>query len=104
MSAAAATADPTEVQAQQQEWPSTPHADAERMVEKAQSRNMTVKFMLDKLKEVHNMHLSQFAAAQYGLISGRDPPNRIFSITATKLVVIAGGMWGGPRLLPGRAL
>ena len=52
MSAAAASAEPAEVQAAQQEWPSTPHADAERMVEKAQTRNMTVKFMLDKLKEV----------------------------------------------------
>lgn len=50
--AAAASSDPKEAQTQQQQWPSTPHAEAERMVEKAQTRNMTVKFMLEELKEV----------------------------------------------------
>lgn len=63
MSAAAAFADAAEVQAAQQEWPSTPHADAERMVEKAQTRNMTVKFMLDKLKEVRTTPVLPFNGA-----------------------------------------
>lgn len=55
--ASAASADPKEAQAQ---WPSTPQAEAERMVEKAQTRNMTVKFMLDKLKEV-SIHSSELS-------------------------------------------
>lgn len=33
-------------------WPSTPLGDCQRMVARAQERNMTVKFMIDKMAEV----------------------------------------------------
>ncbi len=52
MSAAHAAPEPQEAAAQQPQWPSTPREDCERMVERAQTRNMTVKFMIDKMKEV----------------------------------------------------
>ena len=49
-----AAADPKEQPAQPQ-WPSSSQTDCERMVERAQTRNMTVKFMLDKMDEVKQL-------------------------------------------------
>ena len=106
MSAAAASADPAEVQPAQQEWPSTPHADAERMVEKAQTRNMTVKFMVDKLKEVCNKTtLFQWCHRRISPVAAQDGSNDNILLPRVprqlQLGCSAGRVWGGSRLLQG---
>ena len=49
---AAANAGESMEAAKKPAWPSTPLGECQRMVARAQERNMTVKFMIDKLAEV----------------------------------------------------
>lgn len=113
---ATASSEPKEAQ---QEWPSTPLAEAERMVEKAQTRNMTVKFMMDKLKEVRlhagrqcmtNHHASggRRLPCHAAIVTDAHPPSPMSSHTAASrprlLLHAAGGLRGGAGLLPGGAL
>jgi len=69
-------------------WTGTTQKDCERKIEKSLRRNMTVKFMIDKLREVHLM--SMFLMSPRPVV--RSPGNSSKQRSASKKSVVASSL------------